>query len=152
MACSSFGADMTIGQVEKFSRAIFFKDGKPKAPSAWPKNLNIPIAVYSKFDELKKGEMERIGCDLAIAAFFWSWSRAMVACPEDRGVLPGWEILGVAGFPGLQCVCVKVCVCVCAGVCGSQSPESRHPSDHPAQGRPCVYAVGQERAVRLCVL
>ena len=41
----------------------------------------------------------------------------MVACPEDRGVLPGWEIFGVAGFPGLQCVCVCVCECVCVCVC-----------------------------------
>lgn len=73
---SKYGADITVQQVSKFMRTQFYKDGKPHAPLLWPRNLSIPIALFSNTDEPKKGRMTRIGLDLVVCAFYLAWADA----------------------------------------------------------------------------
>ena len=74
---SAFAKDLSVAQVEKFMKVQFYKDDLPHAPVNWPKNLNIPIALYSFHDDPKRGELEHIGCDLVICAFYMAWCQAI---------------------------------------------------------------------------
>ena len=62
--------DFTYGKVIKFAKAYFWKDNDPCAPPVWPRNMNVPIAVFSMVEMPTKGVMQRYGLDLAVAAFW----------------------------------------------------------------------------------
>ena len=75
-----------MGRVEKFAKLYFCNgEGAPQAPQSWPKGLHVPIAVYSKFDEPKKGDMERFGFDLVVCAFYLAWAWCVRKGSDDSG-------------------------------------------------------------------
>ena len=75
-----------MGRVEKFAKVHFCnREGQPEAPPSWPKGLHVPIAVYSKLDDLKKGDMERFGFDLVVCAFYLAWAWSVKKGLEDSG-------------------------------------------------------------------
>ena len=65
------GDTLTFAQVVKFMKATFWDSQKnaPMAPDNWPRNLNIPIKVFSKTEWPTKGEMQRYGLDIVVASF-----------------------------------------------------------------------------------
>ena len=78
---SKMGQDLSFAQVEKFAKSQFWANDStgtlvPCAPKNWIRGLSLPIAVYSKTELPKKHEMERIGLDLVVAAFYYSWAMA----------------------------------------------------------------------------
>ena len=56
----------------------FYKDGKPCAPTMWPKDSNIPVAVY-RCQMPQSGETERFGKDGVVHAFWWAFAQAVKA-------------------------------------------------------------------------
>jgi len=56
----------------------FYKDGKPCAPTMWPKDSNIPVALY-RCEMPKSGEAERFGKDSVVHASWWAFAQAVKA-------------------------------------------------------------------------
>ena len=78
-------SNVPIGLVKKFaSRMWMNSDGDIDCPSVWPRGHNIPVAVFSKVDEPKKGEMQRYGLDLTVLSFWWVLAAAVQANQDEQ--------------------------------------------------------------------
>ncbi|CAK9052938.1 unnamed protein product, partial [Durusdinium trenchii] len=69
------GDTLSLQLIEKFAKARFYADGKPKAPRLWP-SIVIPIALMQKDDLPPKTTWKRYGGDIAVAAFWYAFAMA----------------------------------------------------------------------------
>ena len=72
------GDSILVATLPDMAAFRFYKDGKPCAPTMWPKDSNIPVALY-RCEMPKSGEAERFGKDGVVHAFWWSFAQAVKA-------------------------------------------------------------------------
>ena len=79
-ACSVPGDEINMDMLEHMARFRFFdkKGGTPCAPAVWPKDCNIPVALYV-IEKPKKTDVERFGKDGVVHAFWWAFAQATQA-------------------------------------------------------------------------
>ena len=70
------GDALTIDVIDRYARGHFWDDGAPRAGRHWPQNLNVPIALMNKTDMPPKGTWRRYGADIAVASFWYAFSKA----------------------------------------------------------------------------
>ena len=78
-------SNVSLGLVKKFASRMWMNaDGHIDCPSVWPRGHNIPVAIFSKADEPKKGEMQRYGLDLTVLSFWWVLASAVESGKNEQ--------------------------------------------------------------------
>jgi hypothetical protein len=82
-ATSIPGDEIVMDMLGDMARFRFYKDGKPCAPTVWPKDSNIPVALY-EIAKPGKDNVERFAKDGVVQAFWWAFAQAMQAVNAER--------------------------------------------------------------------
>ena len=82
-ATSIPGDEIVMDMLPDMARFRFYKDGKPCAPTVWPKDSNIPVALY-EIAKPGKDNVERFAKDGVVHAFWWAFAQAMQAVTAER--------------------------------------------------------------------
>ena len=86
-AVSLEGDHVSMERAEKAGRYYFWDKEKDMAwaPKQWPRNCNIPIALFTP--ELpEKMKFRRTGSDYIVMAFWWAFSEARARCTKKTSV------------------------------------------------------------------